>query len=64
MQKTGLVNYSKMVVNLVNQGQLDWKNLKRKILDELEIAKEDVKDIFAILASTEENAEFTPRSKI
>ena len=64
MQKTGLVNYSKMVVNLVNQGQLDWKYLKRKILDELEIAKEDVKDIVAILASTEENAEFTPRSKI
>ena len=64
MQKTGLVNYSKMVVNLVNQGQLDWKNLKRKILDELEIAKEDVKDIVAILASTEENAEFSARSKI
>ena len=58
MQKTGLVNYPKMAVNLVNQGQLDWKNLKRKILDELEIAKEDVKDIVAILASTEENAEF------
>ena len=53
-----------MVVNLVNQGQLDWKNLKRKILDELEIAKEDVKDIVAILASTEENAEFSARSKI
>ena len=64
MQKTGLVNYSKMAVNLVNQGQLDWRNLKRKILDGLEIAKEDVKDIVAILASTEENAEFTPRSKI
>ena len=64
MQKTGLVNYSKMAVNLVNQGQLDWKNLKRKILEELEISKEDVKDIVAILASTEENAEFTPRSKI
>ena len=64
MQKTGLVNYSKMVVNLVNQGQLDWKNLKRKILDGLEIAKEDVKDIVAILASTEENAEFMPKSKI
>ena len=64
MQKTGLVNYSKMAVNLVNQGQLDWKNLKRKILEELEIAKEDVKDIVAILVSTEENAEFMPRSKI
>ena len=63
------VNYAKDWLGQLFQdggqfGQLDWKNLKRKILDELEIAKEDVKDIVAILASTEENAEFTPRSKI
>ena len=64
MQKTGLPNYSKLVVNLVNQVQLNWKSLKRKILDELEIVKEDVKDIVAIAVSTKGNAEFTPTSKI
>ena len=64
MQKTGLANYSKIVVNLVNQGQLNWKSLQRKILDELEIVMQDVKDIVAIAVSTEGNAEFTPTSKI
>ena len=54
----------KMAVNLVNQGQPNWKRLKRKILDEFEIVKEDVKDIVAIAVSTEGNAEFTPTSKI
>ena len=58
MQKTGLANYSKMVVNLVNLGQLNWNSLQRKILDELEIVMQDVKDIVAIAVSTE----FTPTS--
>ena len=47
-----------MAVNLVNQGQPNWKRLKRKILDEFEIVKQDVKDIVAIAVSTE----FTPTS--